>query len=77
MKKNIQRGLAMVGAIAVSSLTFAGSAQAAGGPDLSSLTGAVDMTSTITAVLAISATLAGLFVAIRGAKTVVGMIKGR
>lgn len=72
MNKNIQRGLALVGAIAIS-----GSALAAGGPDLTPLTSAVDMGTTITAILAIAATLAGLFVAIRGAKTVIGMIKGK
>ena len=67
-------------------LVFAGSmisvaaanAQAAGtGPDLTSLTSSVDMGTTVTAILAVAATLAGLFVAIRGAKTVLGMIKGR
>lgn len=55
----------------------AANAQAVGGPDLSSLTSSVDMGTTVTAILAVAATLAGLFVAIRGAKTVLGMIKGR
>lgn len=70
MNKNIQRGLALVGAIAVSGSALAG------GPDLTPLTSTVDMGTTIAAVLAIAATLAGLFVAIRGAKTVIGMIRG-
>jgi hypothetical protein len=35
------------------------------------------MGTTITAILAIAATLAGLFVAMRGARTVLSMIKGR
>jgi hypothetical protein len=46
------------------------------GPDLSSLTSSVDMGTTVTAVLAVAAALALLFVAIRGAKTVLGMIRG-
>ncbi|MDK6078651.1 hypothetical protein [Massilia varians] len=66
-------------------LMFAGSmvavsaanAQTAGGPDLTSLTSSVDMGTTIAAVLAVAATLAGLFVAMRGAKTVLGFLKGR
>ena len=45
--------------------------------DYTSLTGTVDFDGVKTAVLAIAATLAGLYVAIRGAKTVIGMIKGR
>ncbi len=71
MNKNVQRGLALVGAIAVS-----GSALAAG-PDLTPLTGAVDFGTTITAVLAIAGLLAGVYIAIKGARTVLGMIKGR
>jgi hypothetical protein len=71
MNKNIQRGLALVGAVAVS-----GSALAAG-PDLTPLTGAVDFSTTITAVLAISGLLASVYIAIKGARTVLGMIKGR
>lgn len=73
MNKNVQRGLALVGAIAMS-----GSALAAGtGPDFSSLTSSVDFGTVITAILAISATLMGVYIAIKGAKTVVGMIKGK
>jgi hypothetical protein len=71
MNKQIQRGLVLVGAMGASAVA------SAAGTDYTSLTGAVDFAGVITAVLAISATLAGLFVAIRGAKTVVGMIRGR
>jgi hypothetical protein len=70
MNKNIQRGLVLVGAIVVS-----GSALAAG-PDLTPLTSAIDFSTVITAVLAISGLLASVYVAIKGAKTVLGMIKG-
>ena len=73
MNKNIQRGLALIGAIVVSGSSFAAGA----GPDLTSLTSSVDFTTVITAVLAISATLMGVYVAIKGAKTVISMVKGK
>ncbi|GAC1569023.1 MAG: hypothetical protein NVS3B3_22980 [Aquirhabdus sp.] len=72
MNKHIQRSLALVGAIAVS-----GSALAAAGPDLTPLTSSVDFGTTITALLAIAGLLAAVYIAIKGAKTVLGMIKGR
>lgn len=49
----------------------------AAGPDLSSLTAAVDFGTVTTAILAIGALVAGLFLAIRGVKTILPMIKGR
>ena len=70
MNKNIQRGLILVGAIA------SGSAFADGGPDLTPLTSAVNFGTTIAAVLAIAGLLAGVYIAIKGAKTVLRMIKG-
>lgn len=73
MKKQFQRSLVLVAAMAASAVASA----ATGGPDLAALTSSVDMGTTVTAILAVAATLAGLFVAIRGAKTVLGMIKGR
>lgn len=45
-------------------------------PDFSTLTAAVDLSTVIVAILAIAAILAGVYVAIKGAKTVIGMIKG-
>lgn len=49
----------------------------AAGPDLTALTGAVDFGTVVAAVLAIAGLLATLYVAIKGAKTVLGMIRGR
>lgn len=69
MNKNIQRGLALVGAIAVS-----GSALAAG-PDMSGLTGAVDFGTVTTAVLAIAGLLAVVYVAVKGATVGLAMIR--
>ncbi|MFZ6864692.1 hypothetical protein ACO0K7_18875 [Undibacterium sp. Ji67W] len=76
MNKNIQRRVALVVTVA-SSAVFAGAAHAAGGPDLTSLTSSVDFSTVVTAVLAISATLMGVYVAIKGAKTVISMVKGK
>lgn len=72
MIKQIKRGAA------VAALVVGGMAHAfAAAPDYTALTSSVDYSGVITAVLAIAATLAGLYVAIRGAKTVLGMIRGR
>jgi hypothetical protein len=45
------------------------------GPDLTSLTSSISMGTVITAVLAVAATMVGLYLAIKGAKTVLGMIR--
>jgi hypothetical protein len=45
------------------------------GPDLSSLTRSISMDTVITGVLAVAATMVGLYLAIKGAKTILGMIK--
>jgi hypothetical protein len=71
MMKQIKRGVA----VAVG-LVIAGVAQA-DPVDYTALTGSVNFSGVVTAILAIAATLAGLFVAIRGAKTVLAMIRGR
>ena len=71
MNKHIQRGLALVGAIIISSSAMAV------GPDLTPLTSQVDFGTTIAAVLAIAGLLAGVYIAIKGARTLLSMIKGR
>jgi hypothetical protein len=63
--------------LAVIAVATTGASVFAAGPDLSSLTSSVDVGTTVTAVLAVSAALALLYMAIRGAKTVLGMIRGR
>lgn len=70
MNKNIQRGLALVGALAMSAQAFAA------GPDMSGLTSAVDFSSVNTAVIAIAGLLAAVYVAIKGARIVLSMIRG-
>ena len=62
--------------VSLAALGFTAGAMAAG-PDLTALTGTVDFATTLAAILAIAASLAGVFVTIRAAKTILGMIKGR
>ena len=45
--------------------------------DFTSLTSAVDFSSVNTAVLAVAAAAATLYLGIRGAKTILGFIRGR
>lgn len=75
MKKIITRGLAVVGAASASSLAFAQTAAAAG-PDMTGLTSAVDFGTVTTAILAIAGMLAVVYVAIKGARIGLSMLKG-
>lgn len=59
----------------VAPLAVAGSAFAAG-PDISSLTSSVDFGTVTTGVLAVGALAVGLYLAIKGAKIVIRMVKG-
>lgn len=54
---------------------FAMAADPTTGPDLTSLTSSISMGTVITAVLAVAATMVGLYLAIKGSKTVLAMIK--
>lgn len=81
-KATVSKVKTVAGAVVVSSAAlFAPAAFAdttgAKGPDLTSLTNSVDFGTTITALLAIAGLLAGVYIAIKGAKTVLGMIRGR
>lgn len=48
-----------------------------GGIDYTPMLSKIDFTSTIAAVMSIAALLAGLYLSIKGAKTVLGMVRGR
>jgi hypothetical protein len=80
MFKRIKAGAVRVAgvAVAVVSAPMLAHAQTSGtgGPDYSALTSGVDFTSTIAAVLAVAALLVGLFLAVRGAKIVISMVRG-
>ncbi|MFV3416364.1 hypothetical protein ACNFH8_29285 [Pseudomonas sp. NY15436] len=66
------------GIVSLSSLVAAAAAgsAAAAGPDFSTITGAVDWGSVVTGILAVAALAAAVYVAVRGAKMLLGMIRG-
>lgn len=59
-------------ALALSALSFSASAA---GPDFSTLTSAVDFSTVITAILAVFAALAGVFVVTRGGQLILEKIR--
>ena len=71
MNKSIQRGLVLVGSLAIAGVASA----AGGGPDMSGLTAAVDFGTVTTAVLAIAGLLAVVYVAVKGASIGLSMLK--
>lgn len=66
--------LAVGAAIAASALTSVPALAQATGPDLTPLTDAVDVSTIITAVLAVGAILVGLALAMKGARWVIKMV---
>ena len=71
--KNLMKKSAVAAGVAGA----AGSAMAAGtGPDFSALTGAIDMSSTTTAVLAVAAMVITVVLAVSGAKVIIRQVKG-
>ena len=68
--KKLKTAVVLMAASAV-----AASAQAAGGPDMSGLTGAVDFGTVTVAILAIAGLLAVVYVAIKGASLGLSMLK--
>jgi len=73
--------LALFGLFAFVGLMFSGisSAQAAGtgqGPDLSGMTDQINWGSTLTAIAAMAGALAGVYVLIKAAAFIIGMLKG-
>lgn len=78
MKKKFKllaaRGAAL-GAVAVASVAHAQVAAAAG-PDFSTLTSGIDFSTVTTGILAVAATLITVYVAIKGAKILIGMVRG-
>lgn len=62
--------------IAAASVALASVPAFAVGPDLSSLTSAVDFGTTSTAVMAVAAAIIVVYIAIRAAKIVISMVRG-
>jgi len=69
------RALVTAGVAAAAAAPMVSRAQASG-VDYTSLTSSVDFSSTVTAVLAVAAALVVLYVAIKGSKIVLRMIRG-
>lgn len=72
MKTKLKSALAVVVAAGVAA---SASAQAAGGPDMTGLTTAVDFGTVTTAILAIAGLLAVVYVAIKGASLGLSMLR--
>ncbi|MDQ7981954.1 hypothetical protein QYH69_32540 [Paraburkholderia sp. SARCC-3016] len=76
IKAGVTRAFGVVVAVAAVPMVAHAQTSSTGGPDFSALTGGVDFTTTIAAVLAVAALLVGLFLAVRGAKIIIGMVRG-
>jgi len=66
---------AAVAALGVASVAHA-QAAAAAGPDFSTLTSGIDFSTVTTGILAVAATLITVYVAIKGAKILMSMVRG-
>ncbi|HDR8952676.1 major capsid protein [Burkholderia vietnamiensis] len=76
MKAKFQRLLKFT---ACSAAACAGAAQAqaaTSSPDFSTLTSGIDFSTVTTGVLAVAATLITVYIAIKGAKILIGMVRG-
>ncbi|MGO5000234.1 hypothetical protein [Oceanisphaera sp. W20_SRM_FM3] len=71
------KGLCLLGGTAGLFMSASVMAQAAAtGPDLTALTDAVDFSTVITAILAVAASLMGLYMAWKGAQFVIRAVRG-
>ncbi|AMM14994.1 hypothetical protein AX768_13710 [Burkholderia sp. PAMC 28687] len=78
MKVKLQQIIKIGGRFAVlAAVVGVGEARAATtGPDFSTLTSGIDFSSVTTGVLAVAATLITVYVGIKGAKILIGMVRG-
>ncbi|KVD29392.1 hypothetical protein WI84_01785 [Burkholderia ubonensis] len=72
-KVTTRTGFAIAGSILVAT---ANARAATAAPDFSTLTSTIDMSTVITAVLAVAGVMVGVYVAIKGARIVLRMVKG-
>lgn len=70
------KGIYLLGGTAGLFASASALAQETTGPDLSALTNAVDFSTVITAILAIAASLMGLYMAWKGAQFVIRAVRG-
>jgi hypothetical protein len=75
VKSKVNQAAMVVVMALVAPFAFAQTTGGGTGPDLTPLTSSISMGTVITAVLAVAATMVGLYLAIKGAKTVLGMIR--
>jgi len=69
--------LLITGTLAAVTAVVQTSAQAATtGPDFTSLTSGIDFSTVTVGILAVASTLIGVYVAIKGAKILIGMVRG-
>lgn len=73
MKKHFKHAVALVAGVGSSAVALA---QTATGPDMTSLTSNISMGTVITGVLAVGVTMVGLYAAVKGAKIIIGMVRG-
>ena len=75
MNKKLKLLAVRGGAVAAAGVATAANAQAAG-TDFSTLTSGIDFSTVTTGILAVAATLITVYVAIKGAKILIGMVRG-
>jgi hypothetical protein len=75
-KNVLVRGAAVATVAASPMLARAQSTGTSSGPDFSSLTSSIDLATVITAVMAVAAAMVGVYIAIKGAKIVLRMVRG-
>ncbi|WP_369326621.1 hypothetical protein AB6N01_01190 [Alcaligenes nematophilus] len=72
LKSKFARLGAVVSGVALAPAAFAQSVP----PDFTTLTGSIDMSTVTAAVMAVGAVMVGVYVAIKGAKIVLQMVRG-
>jgi len=76
MLKNLMARAGVVVLAAVPLLSHAQSSGTATAIDYTGLTSQIDFTTTIAAVLLVAGLVTGLYMAVKGAKVVIGMVRG-
>jgi hypothetical protein len=76
MKERVLRSAARISSLVAATALVVPFSAHAEAPDFSQLTSGVDFSSVTTAVMAVGVVLMGVYVAIKGAKIVLGMVRG-
>ena len=72
LKSKLARGTAAVSGVLLAPAVFAETTA----PDFSALTASIDFSSVITVVMSVAAVMVGVYVAIKGSKIVLQMVRG-